>query len=74
MLSASILILTLLNIFLLFMYTTIEKPASALGTVYEVENLSHTYQGRSTIQVYLKGNEFEFTSVAEEAQKGEAQG
>lgn len=71
MLSASILILTLLNIFLLFMYTTIEKPASALGTVYEVENLSHTYRGRSTIQVYLKGNEFEFTSVAEEAQKGE---
>ena len=52
------------------MFTTIEKPASALGTVYEVENLSHTYQGRSTIQVYLKGNDFEFTSVAEEAQKG----
>jgi hypothetical protein len=70
MLSASIVVLTFFNMLLLFIYTTSEPHAEALGTIYEVENLTHTYQGRSTIQVFLSGSDFEFTSVVEETKKG----
>ena len=66
MFYASLIIIACFNILLLVVYGFSGEPGVAYDIEYEVKHMSHDYHGKSKMQIYSHGNEFESKWVVEE--------
>ncbi|GLT17449.1 hypothetical protein GCM10007938_12260 [Vibrio zhanjiangensis] len=66
MFYASLIIIACFNIMLLVIYGISGEPGVAYDVKYEIKHMSRNYSGKSKMQLYLHGNEFESKWVVEE--------
>ncbi|MBU2895899.1 hypothetical protein [Vibrio hepatarius] len=66
MFYASLIIIACFNILLLVVYGLSGEPGIAYDVEYSIKHMSRGYHGKSKMQLYMHGNEFESKWVVEE--------